>query len=357
MKYLYSTLTFLLLAIGVKAQFVINFDNINSSPNCYANYNYSIYSEIIINKVKIVDIYYDDGVTGSFKYEIYFDVNNVIFSDRELPSGDYWAFDVTLYADKHNKSLKNNLRLPIKSGVFNNLKLDNNPTFIGSAKAMGFELGKEYTASEILSIFAYERASLYINLPCLETTVNSAIRPVIAGNVPLPVTLQSFQVTTDQQQHLLKWTTSNESNLEAYIIEQRTDDNDWEPIGKIAPQSHIASAPAYDYQWVNANINSGKYFYRIKMVDIDGHYSYSTVRMVQTEVKHNISLSPNPAHNVIHINGVAIDTRYTIYNAIGNVVKMDMIDATNKINIEALNEGMYTIKFEGNQQPYRFIKQ
>lgn len=356
MKYLFTALTILFTATFASAQFVMNFDRIRSQENCN-DFNYTFNSEITIKKVKIVKIYSDDGITGSFSYEIYFDIDNRFISDKALPTGNFWAFQITLLS-KITQNLTNNITLPIQTGVFKDIRLNNNPTYNGSAKALGVVEGQEYTGDEFLAIFAYENAELYINLPCLNTTVTSSVRPIFPGNTPLPVTLKNFNVTKNLNQNILAWSSSSESNFNSYIIEKSIDGKSWAQIGSVLPQSLNTSASEYSYTWIDNNIQSEKQFYRLKMLDTDGAFTYSKVNMVQSDVKNQISVSPNPAQNFINVNGINDAVNVTLYNAMGNVVKIVKVDPINdKISISDLADGIYILKLENSSSTFRFVKQ
>lgn len=49
--------------------------------------------------------------------------------------------------------MTNHFDIPIASAYYKDMKLNNNPTYNGSARALGFEEGKEYTFYEILNFF------------------------------------------------------------------------------------------------------------------------------------------------------------------------------------------------------------
>ena len=67
------------------------------------------------------------------------------------------------------------------------------------------------------------------------------------------------------------------------------------------------------------------------------------------------SLYPNPATNVLKVNGLTSIENYTIYNTIGAVIKSGSIGNNEEINVSSLTNGLYFLKFE-NSNAIKFIK-
>ncbi|WP_452225995.1 T9SS type A sorting domain-containing protein [Lacinutrix cladophorae] len=70
----------------------------------------------------------------------------------------------------------------------------------------------------------------------------------------------------------------------------------------------------------------------------------------------NISLYPNPAKNVITINGLHTEENYTIYNTLGQEVKKGSVTNNTKMDIQNLNIGLYFLKFEKGET-IKFLKE
>jgi len=69
-----------------------------------------------------------------------------------------------------------------------------------------------------------------------------------------------------------------------------------------------------------------------------------------------LSLYPNPARDVMKINGLKASEDYTIFNTLGAVVKRGTIANHQEIAIADLKTGMYFLKLSGNRT-IKFIKQ
>ena len=69
----------------------------------------------------------------------------------------------------------------------------------------------------------------------------------------------------------------------------------------------------------------------------------------------NLSVYPNPAKDVIRINGLDKATEVNIYNATGALVKTVVTNGQDEINIDGLAAGLYLARFQG--RTLRFTKE
>jgi hypothetical protein len=97
-------------------------------------------------------------------------------------------------------------------------------------------------------------------------------------NDPLPVELNSFTAVPSGRDINLKWETETEVSSYGFEIERSQMSNvksqtEWTKIGFVA--GHGNSNSPKQYSFTDNNLNSGKYIYRLKMVDNDGSYEYS----------------------------------------------------------------------------------
>ena len=69
-----------------------------------------------------------------------------------------------------------------------------------------------------------------------------------------------------------------------------------------------------------------------------------------------ISLYPNPANDMIYLEGLEEESEISIYNAIGMKVKTTMLQGDAEINISELPAGLYLVRI-GNQRTLKFIKE
>lgn len=93
-----------------------------------------------------------------------------------------------------------------------------------------------------------------------------------------------FHATADGDNVILEWKTSEETNVQNFVIQKRTPQSDFFDVATVQPNSsHI-------YQYVDKSAyktNDVIYIYRLKIVDTDG--SYTTIEDKTASVSLNIS--------------------------------------------------------------------
>ena len=112
---------------------------------------------------------------------------------------------------------------------------------------------------------------------------------------PLPVELTSLTASVSGRDIAIAWKTATEVNVSKFVVE-RSLNGKWSTAGEVAAFGN-SSSPR-NYSFVDKNLAVGNYTYRLKMVDNDGTYEYSTV-MATAEISVPTEFSvaqnyPNP---------------------------------------------------------------
>lgn len=161
---------------------------------------------------------------------------------------------------------------------------------------------------------------------------------------PLPIDLIYFDVEVIEQTHRIEWRTASEYNSLAFDLEYSTDAIRWETINTTASTN---SSVLQDYQYTNTQISPAKqHYYRLKMVDIDGSFSYSDIRSVKAQIEPEINISPNPFRDQVQLSQPI--KNYSIYNDQAQLVYQNKMN-NNKINLSFLTKGLYLIKMTDMQ--------
>ena len=92
----------------------------------------------------------------------------------------------------------------------------------------------------------------------------------------LPVELISFTAIKLNDEVKLNWQTATETNNYGFEIERSENNVNWEKIGFVAGNGNSNSPKEYSFTDDKLN-KSGKYYYRLKQLDIDGGFDYSNV--------------------------------------------------------------------------------
>lgn len=112
----------------------------------------------------------------------------------------------------------------------------------------------------------------------------------------IPVELTSFTASVNGNDVILKWTTATETNNLRFDVERAEGNGgNWRQIGVVEGRGNTVTPQAYNF--VDANIATGSYSYRLKQVDYDGSFTYSKTLNVEAEIPAEFSLGnnyPNP---------------------------------------------------------------
>jgi hypothetical protein len=161
----------------------------------------------------------------------------------------------------------------------------------------------------------------------------------------LPVKLLSFTAREKACGASLNWTTTNEENMERYEIEQSNNGNTYVKSGVVNARGTNNETK---YAFTTSQSATDAY-YRLKMVDKDGSYSYSQVEHVKINCKtsnNNVTVYPNPVTDgYLFLNFSTESTgaaKIMLNNALGQQLKT--------LDIK-VNAGNNIIKFESGRLP------
>jgi hypothetical protein len=69
-----------------------------------------------------------------------------------------------------------------------------------------------------------------------------------------------------------------------------------------------------------------------------------------------LTLYPNPASDILFIDGANVNQAFTIFDANGRIVNFGS-QVSNSINIESLESGMYFLQIQGQDETTSFLKE
>jgi pimeloyl-ACP methyl ester carboxylesterase len=123
--------------------------------------------------------------------------------------------------------------------------------------------------------------------------------PAAAPVSNLPVTLQSFTAEYKNKEVLLEWTTAQEQNNKEFEVQYSDGGSLFETIGSVPGKGNTNEISHYVYP--TKQYKAGKNYYRLKQIDLDGHFKYSPVVLlnINEEQLFSVSLYPNPARNKV----------------------------------------------------------
>jgi hypothetical protein len=183
----------------------------------------------------------------------------------------------------------------------------------------------------------------------------------------LPVTLHSWKGVYNNNKTYLNWQTDAGFNFSHFVVEHSTDGARFSALAQVA--AVVSNALMLQYSYVDALPASGINYYRLKMVDKDGQFTYSAIITIRTDVKAlQVSVSPNPFNNHVVI-AVQSNTdeavQFRVFNSDGKLVwrKTSFVTAGNNAqyfsDLQSLPRGMYILKVNKKEtvSEFKLIKQ
>ena len=173
---------------------------------------------------------------------------------------------------------------------------------------------------------------------------------------PLPVELVSFTGYNNKDQNVLNWTTASELNADRFEVQKSSTGNggDWQYIGF---QKAVGNNQGQkDYTFYDNEPLVGNNYYRLKMIDYDGTFTYSNninIPISEAMVNSFVKIFPNPTSGKVTVqlqSTKEISTELRITNLLGQTISVSSTQLTKGLNqlIIDLNgqpAGTYLISF------------
>jgi uncharacterized protein (TIGR02145 family) len=158
----------------------------------------------------------------------------------------------------------------------------------------------------------------------------------------MPVELTSFNASVTNGNVKLNWNTATELNTSSFDVEKNTDGNtSWQKIASVKASGNSSSPVSYSY--IDKIANAGKYNYRLKMIDNDGSYKYSSIVNADVLSPLTFELSQN------YPNPFNPSTLIRYKTPISGLVSIKVFDALGKEVSTLVNEvkpsGNYEVSF------------
>ncbi len=166
------------------------------------------------------------------------------------------------------------------------------------------------------------------------------------ANIALPVTLVAFDARKEGSTSSLTWSTTAETNSDRFEIERSANGKVWSRIGTRASAGE--SAVLVKYTFTDAAPLQGENLYRLKMVDKDDTYAYSSIRDLTFNGGQMQFAYPNPVSDVVYIQDAESVKMVSIVNLNGKTVMDTGTLQGGAIRVDRLNAGMYIVKVVRN---------
>lgn len=183
-----------------------------------------------------------------------------------------------------------------------------------------------------------------------------------ASGSPLPVTLTAFTGKFVDQGVALNWSTASQTNFDYFQVERSANGIDFTSLGKINGEAFSTVYKTYDF--IDYEVKSGKFYYRLKNVDRDGTFEYSRILTLNRDLAPSISVYPNPVNSgsSLQIRMIAQESsegRFALYDCVGRIVATsEFLGSENEISLAGgVPPGVYLLKVTAGltQQTFKII--
>lgn len=281
--------------------------------------------------VRVVPFVLTNGTGGSFINTGY--VNRTWFIEEDVPGGSNAIIQLYWFADDEQAAFG---RMASRVAHYTST----------------WQLGTIAAALQD-SIGRYSRFETgYTNFSPFSVTSNSS---------GLPLRFLSFTATSVDNDVQLKWTTDNEINTSHFEVEFSENNNSFIKLGTVT----AVNAPGTNnYSYKHTDPAGTVLYYRLKQVDLDGRFIYSSTIRVNRKDINAITLTPNPATSVTTLLFSNPAERMTLrmFNNSGQLVlQQQVVEGTrqHRVDVSKLTAGVYIIQLQTAEgiQTFRFMKQ
>jgi hypothetical protein len=168
--------------------------------------------------------------------------------------------------------------------------------------------------------------------------------------MPLPVEFVNFTAQAENNGVALHWATAKEQNNKGFDIERSINGKAFTKIAHVSTKAVNGNSTALlNYNFTDAQPHNGVNYYRLKQLDIDGKYVYSTVASVTLGSEQSLSAYPNPTKDLVKVDGLNVGYVVRVFDVNGRKVAEQIATATNEtLDLSNLAAGIYTLQIQSN---------
>jgi hypothetical protein len=175
----------------------------------------------------------------------------------------------------------------------------------------------------------------------------------------LPINLLSFTANSRKSAADLAWKTSAEFSSARFVVEASTNGASFVAVDSLKAAGNSSITRSYN-RTIN-NLSNGKWYFRLKMVDADGNFSYSAIQQVIIGGSSTAaSIFPNPATSYTVLRHAAGSGNETVdlYSMTGALVKSQKVQANaiqTTVQLAGLAKGVYQVRYNDGVAPKSFL--
>jgi hypothetical protein len=184
---------------------------------------------------------------------------------------------------------------------------------------------------------------------------------VLSEKLVLPITLLNFDGQYKNAQVQLLWKTAGDVRTAQFNIERSGSNGVFASLGKVAGALNSATS---NYHYTDLFPLNGLNVYRLKMIGVDGNFSYSKAISVRVAESKSFMIYPNPASDKLNVQvkGVRGNAVVQILDLHGRKIKELTLAGNGNVFtsllIDDLPKGNYelVLKTKDNVQVQKFVK-
>ncbi|MCK6604866.1 MAG: YCF48-related protein [Ignavibacteriaceae bacterium] len=175
----------------------------------------------------------------------------------------------------------------------------------------------------------------------------------------VPVELTSFTAELSGNDVTLNWSTATELNNMGFEIQRKSNFEEWSIIGFIAGNGTNPASASFSF--TDPGVTPGRHSYRLRQVDFDGSFSYSSIAEVVTAMPGDYLLSENypnpfnPATRIAYNLPSPAELNILVFNVTGELITKlfsgKQEAGFHEISFDAGNlpSGLYLLFFDANE--------
>lgn len=267
------------------------------------------------------------------------------------------------YGDKAINTTFNNID---KSSVWASIDSDDNDLHIillnkeiSSSCTFSINLNQPSYNYTIQDIYGFDATNTTISSRTHNGNINNGILSITLPNlsayhivltrseIVVPIALRSFDAQLLQQKVVFNWQIADEKNVNRYEIERGRNGKDFELL-KVQMKGKN-TAEDYTPQY-------GQNYYRLKIIENNGHITYSAIKVVffDSIKNYDVIVYPNPTSSIVNLDFFANQAEniyIQLFNSIGQRVYYMATTANKgynvlKIPLDNFPKGIYILNFK-----------
>ncbi|MBK8562136.1 MAG: T9SS type A sorting domain-containing protein [Saprospiraceae bacterium] len=185
----------------------------------------------------------------------------------------------------------------------------------------------------------------YTNLECY---LNLLAEGLVSGSITLATELVDFKAIpiAAERKVLLRWTTANEADNQAFIVEHSTNGHDFDGVGQVAAQNQSHTVR---YELLDENLRSGLHYYRLVALGNDGSREvFKTVSVKLVSAGDWLRLRRNVSEGTIEVqvmDELRLPVRAVLYDVNGRTWRDTTLqNGQGSVDVSGLPSGVYFLQ-------------